>query len=79
MMKKIIICLISLILSSTFIVESENVDINIEKSIEIFGTEEKPRIIFLLPEYNPEFKPFKTEKKYLLKLERVLGSDLLGR
>lgn len=78
-MKKIVTFFISLLLSSMSGSVYENIDVNIEKSIEIFGADEKPRIIFVLPEYSPEFKVFRTDDRYLLKFEKILEKDLSDR
>lgn len=76
-MKKKIVFII--FLTTIFMKESENIDVNIEKSIEILGIEEKPRIIFILPEYNPEFMVFKADNRYLLRFEKILEKDLFNR
>lgn len=57
----------------------EKVDIDIEKGLEIFGVEEKPRVLFFLPEYKPDFEPFGMTNDYILKKEEIFVNDLIKR
>ncbi|MCX7770384.1 MAG: hypothetical protein N2202_04810 [Proteobacteria bacterium] len=77
-MKKLIIIFLLFAIPS-FAKEKDQFDVNIEKSLEIFGAEEKPRIIFVLPEYNIEFRAFKTDKGNLIELEKILERDLINK
>jgi hypothetical protein len=77
--KIIVIIFIFSFLSNALAKEGDKFDISIEKSLEIFGTEEKPKIIFVLPEYNLEFKVFKTDKRYLLRFDEMLRKDLFDK
>lgn len=76
-MKKIIL-IFFFALSTAYAKEDEKIDINIEKGIEIFGFEERPRIIFILPEYNPDFMVFKVDKD-ILGLEKIVEKDLFRK
>ncbi len=76
MKKQILIFL--LFLSTINALRNEEIDINIEKGIEIFGFEERPKIIFILPEYNPDFIHFRIDKS-IFGFDRLLEKDLFRK
>lgn len=55
--------------------KDSDADLVIEKSLEIFGAEEKPRVIFILPEYKPDFLVFQIDKDYLINMEKMIKRD----
>lgn len=46
-------------------------DFEIKKGIEIIGAEERPRVIFFLPELKIPLRERPMEKKYILKMEII--------
>jgi len=63
-------------LVSTAFGREDKVDVVIEKSLEIFGSEERPRIVFVIPEYKPAFKTFEIDKDFFIRQEIFLEKDI---
>ncbi len=63
-------------IASTAFGRDNNADVVIEKSLEIFGSEERPRIVFVIPEYKPAFKTFEIDIDFLIRQEMFLEKDI---
>jgi len=62
--------------ASTVLGKDDRADIVIEKSLEIFGSEERPRIVFIIPEYKPAFKNFEIDRAFFIRQEMLLEKDI---